>query len=102
MLKHFASASGEILNPYQVLDVPREADRKEIRQAYMKLSRKYHPDGLRHRSILPGSCNNEEEVMEEWERISLSYSILSDPTTRKRYDRSEAIADPGAALQRAA
>jgi DnaJ-class molecular chaperone len=55
LLKKFSTASGEILNPYQVLQVSRNADRKEVRAAYIKLSKRYHPDGVRHRDILPGS-----------------------------------------------
>jgi DnaJ-class molecular chaperone len=40
-------------------------------------------------------------VREEWERIKLSYEILRDRRTRKRYDRHEMVADPGAAVTRA-
>lgn len=50
--------------------------------------------------IIPS--NNEEEVREEWERIQIAYNILIDSKMRKRYDRSEMIADPGAAMRRAA
>jgi DnaJ-class molecular chaperone len=41
-------------------------------------------------------------VREEWERIQIAYNILIDNKMRKRYDRSEMIADPGAAMRRAA
>ena len=57
---------------------------------------------MRHKDILPGSCNNMDEVRDEWERIKLSYEILKDKQTRKRFDRHEMIADPNAAMQRAA
>lgn len=43
-----------------------------------------------------------DDVREEWERIKLSYEILSDKKTRQRYDRHEMIADPSAAMGRAA
>ena len=46
--------------------------------------------------------NNWDDVREEWERIKLSYEILVDSKTRRRYDRHEMLADPGAAVQRAA
>ena len=46
--------------------------------------------------------NNLDDVREEWERIRLSYEILSDKTTRRRYDRHIAIADPQGAMGRAA
>ena len=46
--------------------------------------------------------NNLEDVREEWERIRLSYSILKDKKLRIRYDRNSVLADPGAAMSRAA
>jgi hypothetical protein len=102
LLQEFRTADGEILNPYKVLKVYREATRQEIKQAYRDLSRRYHPDGVRHRDILPGSCNNLDDVRDHWERIKLSYEILSDTKMRKRFNRHEAIAGPGQAMQRAA
>jgi DnaJ-class molecular chaperone len=82
--------------------VRREATTEEIKKAYRTLSRKYHPDGMRFRTILPGSCNNMDDVRDQWERIKLSYEILSRPKMRKRYDRKVFMADPAAAIQRAA
>jgi DnaJ-class molecular chaperone len=101
-LDDFRLSNGELLDPYKTLKVARTADKAEIKRSYYTLSRRYHPDGVRHRSILPGSCNNLEDVRDQWERIRWSYEILSHEKTRKRYDRHEALADPGAALQRAA
>jgi len=43
-----------------------------------------------------------EDVRNEWERIKLSYEILSDKQMRMRYDRHESLAHPGAAMSRAA
>ena len=43
-----------------------------------------------------------DEVRDEWEKIKLSYEILSNKRIRRRYDRHEMIADPGAAMGRAA
>ncbi|KAG7361006.1 chaperone protein DnaJ [Nitzschia inconspicua] len=102
LLKKFVTSSGEVINPYNVLQVPRNSDRSDIKLSYKRLARRYHPDGARNRTILPGKCNNEDEVREEWERIQLAYNILIDNKMRKRYDRSEMIADPGAAIRRAA
>jgi DnaJ domain len=98
----FKTNKGELVNPYSVLKVPRDADTSHIKKSYRELSRRYHPDGNRHRTILPGNCNNAEEVRDHWERIRLSYQILKSPTLRKRYDRHEVMSDPKAALQRAA
>jgi len=102
LLKEFSTATGEIINPYQVLKVPRNAEKREIRDAYRKLTKRYHPDGVRFREILPGKCNNYDDVQAEWERITLSYEILSDKKSRKQYDRHEFVAYPGAAIARAA
>lgn len=102
LLKQYATATGEIVNPYQILKVPRDAEKRVIRDAYRKLSKQYHPDRVRFREILPGKCNNFDDVRDEWERIQTSYEILSDEKTRKRYDRHEFVADPGAAIRRAA
>lgn len=102
LLREFRIASGEVIQPYDVLKVPRKATRVQVRAAYIKLCRLYHPDASRHRVILPGRCNNLDEVRNHWERIKLAYEILSNSKTRKRYDRHEALADPGAAVQRAA
>lgn len=98
----FRTSSGELLNPYQVLKVSRTADGKAIKKSYRDLSRRYHPDGVRHKDILPGNCNNLAEVRDHWERIRLSYEILSNPKMRKRYDRNVVLADPAAAVKRAA
>ena len=104
LLDDFRVAGGEVVNPYRVLNVSRNADRREIKSAYRMLSRKYHPDGILQRNdgILPGRCNNMDDVREEWERIKLSYEILTDRKLRVRYDRNSALADPAAAVGRAA
>ena len=102
LLSEFTMHTGEIVEPYKVLKVSEQADRLAIKQAYRDLSRRYHPDAVRHRDILPGSCNNLNEVRDHWERIKFSYEILSDKKRRSRYDRHYALSDPGEALKRAA
>lgn len=102
LMKEFTTAKGEVVNPYRILKTDRSASRQDIKKSYYKLSRKYHPDSFRHQKILPGSCNTEQDVLDHWERIRLSYEILSSPKMRLRYDRNEFLADPGAAMQRAA
>lgn len=54
-LEEFKAPTGEIVDPYKVLKIRRDANVTEIKQAYRKLSRKYHPDTLRFRDVLPGS-----------------------------------------------
>ena len=54
LLEEFKTHNGELVNPYNILNIKRDADRTEIRKAYIDLSKRYHPDGVRHRDILPG------------------------------------------------
>lgn len=62
---------------YAVLGVDRNADEKEIKSAYRRLARKYHPD------VNPGDKQAEAKFKE----ISEAYEVLSDPEKRKLYDR---------------
>ncbi len=101
LLEDFTTSDGEVVNPYRTLKVGRNAQRDEIRQSYRALSKKYHPDGVRFREVMPGKCNNLDDVRDEWERIKLSYEILSDKKMRMKYDRHTAIHDPLGAMGRA-
>jgi len=106
LLEEFTTYSGEVVQPYEVLGVDRRAERIDIRQAYIEKSKLYHPDAVRHSAALPGGCISFDDVRDQWERIKLSYEILSDRKTRMRYDRHESLAevleDPSAVVARAA
>ncbi len=72
-------------------------------------NQKYEIGGRLTRSLYPNECrlaffesNNEDDVRLQWERIKLSYEILSNKKMRTRYERNLSISDPKAAMQRAA
>lgn len=53
LMQEFCLHSGEVLNPYETLQVPRTAVRSDIRQAYISKSKIFHPDQVRHASRFP-------------------------------------------------
>lgn len=62
---------------YELLGVSRDATDEQIKKAYRKLARDYHPDAN------PGDAAAEEK----FKAISLAYEVLRDPEKRERYDR---------------
>lgn len=62
---------------YNILGLSRSASDKEIKAAYRKLARKYHPD------VNPGNKAAEEKFKE----INQAYEVLSDAEKRKKYDQ---------------
>src|SRR5215207_1314705 len=62
---------------YDVLGVARSASEKDIRQAYRKLARQYHPD------LNP----NDKQAETKFKEIGQAYEVLSDADKRKQYDR---------------
>lgn len=72
---------------YEALGVPRNASPDDIKRAYRRLAKQYHPDQ-----------NREAGAEERFKEISAAYAILSDPDKRARYDRfGLAGVDPQAA-----
>ncbi|HEY2142612.1 MAG TPA: DnaJ C-terminal domain-containing protein [Solirubrobacteraceae bacterium] len=61
---------------YEALGVPGDASAEDIRRAYRKLARKYHPD-----------VNKEPGAEDRFKQISEAYEVLRDPDKRARYDR---------------
>jgi molecular chaperone DnaJ len=61
---------------YEILGVTRNADKEELKRAYRRLARKYHPD-----------VNKEAGAEDRFKEINRAYEILSDPELKTRYDR---------------
>ena len=62
---------------YEVLGVDKNASEDEIKRAYKKLARKYHPD------MNPG----DKEAEEKFKEINEANEVLSDPEKKARYDQ---------------
>ena len=65
---------------YKALGVDRKASPDQIKKAYRKLARKYHPD-----------TNSDPGAEDRFKQISEAYDVLSDAEKRKRYDRGGSI-----------
>src|SRR5256885_3273112 len=75
---------------YKILGVKRDAKPEEIKKAYRRLARKYHPD------VNPGDKSAEER----FKQMTEAFDVLSDPKKRAVYDRfgqySDNLADAAA------
>jgi molecular chaperone DnaJ len=61
---------------YEILGVPRTATKEDLKSAYRKMARKYHPD-----------VNKDADAEERFKEINRAYEVLSEPETKARYDR---------------
>ena len=67
----------EFIDYYKILEIPNTATESEIKSAYRKLARKYHPD------LNP----NDENAKKQFQLVSEANEVLSDPEKRKKYDK---------------
>lgn len=61
---------------YEILGIARDATQEEIKSAYRKLVKKFHPD----------ASNSSKEAKERFQEISEAYQVLSNEESRKQYD----------------
>src|SRR4051794_28047440 len=76
-----------VKDPYKVLGVDKKASQDEIKKAYRKLARQYHPDKN------PGDKAAEERFKE----VQGAYDAVGDPEKRKQYDQGGGIFGGGGA-----
>ena len=67
----------DYIDYYKILDVTKSATEAEIKKAYRKLARKYHPD------LNP----NDKEAEKKFKEINEANEVLSNPENRKKYDK---------------
>ena len=67
----------DFIDYYKVLGIDKKATPKEIKNAYRKLARKFHPD------LNP----NDKEANKNFQQINEANEVLSDPENRKKYDK---------------
>lgn len=67
----------DYIDYYKILEIKKDASADEIKKAYRKLARKYHPD------LNP----NNEEANKKFQQINEANEVLSDPEKRKKYDQ---------------
>src|SRR5919107_308105 len=73
-------------DPYGALGVDKKASADEIKKAYRKLARQYHPD----------KNQGDKQAEERFKEVQEAYSILSDPEKRKQFDQGGIFGfDPG-------
>ena len=61
---------------YKIMGVPRDASHEEIKRAYRKLARKYHPD-----------VSKDPDAEEKFKELGEAYEVLKDPKKRQAYDQ---------------
>src|ERR1700761_1323899 len=66
------------INPYEVLDLAKEATAEEVKSAYRKSALKHHPD--------KAAPEDRDTAHTKFQEIAFAYAILSDPRRRSRYD----------------
>src|SRR5579864_1982799 len=62
---------------YKILGIPKNTPEKDIKSAYRKLARKWHPDA---------NPSNQKQAEEKFKEVQEAYEVLGDSEKRKKYD----------------
>jgi curved DNA-binding protein len=79
----------EFKDYYKILGVPRNASPEDIKKAFRKLARQYHPD----------VAKDKKNAEEKFKEINEAYEVLGDPQNRSKYDNLGADGGAAAAFQ---
>ncbi|MEM1415331.1 MAG: DnaJ domain-containing protein, partial [Myxococcota bacterium] len=80
---------------YEALEVPRDAEKKDIRAAYFRLSKQFHPDTLYGKEL--GSFKQKMERV--FKRLTEAYEVLGKNKRRRQYDEYLALKDRTSAIR---
>lgn len=75
-MSYYRNQKSKILSPYELLNVSKTATAKEIKLAYFREAKKYHPD------MNP----NDPKAKEKFQQVAAAYELLSDENRRRVYD----------------
>ena len=74
-------AANDVHGLYKTLEVPPTASETEIRDAFRRLARKYHPD------MIQGDAAAKDAAKKKFQEVSAAYDVLRDPRRRREYDK---------------
>ncbi|KAL8739213.1 MAG: hypothetical protein Q9181_000104 [Wetmoreana brouardii] len=80
---HVALKRSKTKDYYKVLNVPNDADDRQIKRAYRTLTKQYHPDKTQAQGV------PKDEAEKKMASINEAYEVLSDPELRARFDRGD-------------